>query len=202
MFTGIITDVGRVRALEERAGDLRLLIDVARLPRERLRLGDSISVQGVCLTVRACDADGFAADVSRETLACTTLGMVTPGAAVNLEAALLAGEPLGGHLVSGHVDGIAEVLELEPDARSLRVRLRAPAKLARYLAPKGSVALDGVSLTVNEVAGADFEVNLVPHTREATTLGSLRKGQKLNLEIDQVARYVERLLGERGRGAS
>lgn len=202
MFTGIITDVGRVRALEERAGDLRLLIDVARLPRERLRLGDSISVQGVCLTVRACDADGFAADVSRETLACTTLGMVTPGAAVNLEAALLAGEPLGGHLVSGHVDGIAEVLEFGSDARSLRVRLRAPAKLARYLAPKGSVALDGVSLTVNGVAGADFEVNLVPHTREVTTLGSLRKGQKLNLEIDQVARYVERLLGERGRGTS
>lgn len=202
MFTGIITDVGRVRALEARTGDLRLLIDVERLPRERLRLGDSIAVQGVCLTVTAHDAGGFAADVSRETLDRTTLGTLAPRAAVNLEAALLAGEPLGGHLVSGHVDGIAEVLELEPDARSLRVRIRVPAALARYLAPKGSVAIDGVSLTVNDVAGADFGVNLVPHTREVTTLGSLRKGQKLNLEIDQVARYVERLLGERGAGES
>lgn len=194
MFTGIVSEVGRIRRVEPRAGDLRLLVEVTALPPERMRPGDSICVSGVCLTVTAADARGFAADVSRETLACTTLAALAPGSEVNIEAALRAGDPLGGHLVSGHVDGIAEVVALAPDARSTRVRIRVPAALARYVAPKGSVAIDGVSLTVNEVDGEIFGINLIPHTQAVTTLGRLRAGQKVNLEVDQVARYVERLL--------
>jgi len=152
-------------------------------------------VNGVCLTATRVGADEFAADVSRETLAVTTLASLAPGARVNLEPALRAGESLGGHLVSGHVDGVAEVMSLAPDARSVRVTIRVPAPLARYVARKGSVAVDGVSLTVNRVEGDLFDVNLVPHTQEATILGEWMPGRRVNLEVDQVARYVERLTG-------
>jgi riboflavin synthase len=202
MFTGIIQSQGRVVATEERGGDLRLTLDVddlaARIDATRLALGESVSVSGVCLTVVEFDGRRFAADVSRETLALTTLGGLRAGDAVNLEAALRAGDPLGGHLVSGHADGVARVVGLHGDARSLRVELQVPDPLARYIAPKGSVALDGVSLTVNEVQGSRFGINLIPHTMELTTLGALVIGHRLNLEVDQLARYLERLLSVRG----
>ena len=196
MFTGIIQDIGSIRTLEARGGDLRLGIAVSSLDLGRQRLGDSIAVSGVCLTLIALEPPVFFADVSRETLGLTTLGDAVVGRRVNLEPALRAGEPLGGHLVSGHVDGIATVLERSGDARSQRFRLRAPAGLARYIARKGSVALDGVSLTVNAVAGAEFDINLVPHTLAVTTLGDLGVGDRVNIEIDTIARYAERLLGE------
>ena len=165
----------------------------ATIARERLNLGDSICVDGVCLTVAALGAASFHADVSGETLRVTTLGAKAAGARVNLEPALRAGDSLGGHWVSGHVDGIAEVLSTANDARSLRVEFAAPRPLARYIARKGSVTLDGVSLTVNEVDGVKFAVNLIPHTLEVTTLGALAAGARVNLEIDLLARYVERL---------
>ncbi len=199
MFTGIVQSIGKVAATETRGGDLRLTLDVAdllgRIDASRLALGESVSVSGVCLTVVQRDSARFIADVSRETLALTTLGDLQAGDVVNLEAALRAGDPLGGHLVSGHADGVAEVVGLHGDARSLRVEVQVPDALARYLAPKGSVALDGVSLTVNEVAGTHFGINLIPHTQELTTLGSLALGRRMNLEVDQLARYLERLLG-------
>ncbi len=195
MFTGIIQDVGRLQATRAKDGDLELVVAVARLPLGAAQVGDSIAVNGVCLTATRIGSGEFAADVSRETLAVTTLSSLTPGARVNLEPALRAGDALGGHLVSGHVDGIAEVLSLAPDARSVRVAIRVPAPLARYLARKGSVAVDGVSLTVNRVDGEVFEVNLVPHTLAVTTLGDWSPGRRVNLEVDQVARYVERLMG-------
>ena len=193
MFTGIIQDVGTVRAVTPRSGDVEFVVAVDRLPLATTRAGDSIAVDGVCLTVTRIGANEFAADVSRETLAVTTLGGLEAGTRVNLEPALRAGEPLGGHLVSGHVDGVAEVLSMEPDARSVRVAIRVPAALARYIARKGSVCVDGVSLTVNRVQGDTFDVNLVPHTQAVTTLGEWRAGRRVNLEVDQVARYVERL---------
>lgn len=195
MFTGIIQDVGRIHSVEARGGDVRLGIAVDHLDLGRQRTGDSIAVAGVCLTVIGVEGAVFHADVSRETLGLTTLGETVAGRRVNLEPALRAGDPLGGHLVSGHVDGIASVLSRSGDARSQRFRLRAPPELARYLARKGSVALDGVSLTVNAVAGAEFDINLVPHTLAVTTLGELQPGARVNIEIDTMARYVERLLG-------
>ena len=196
MFTGIIQATGTLARIEPLGGDLRLTFDVrelaSRIEARRLALGESIAVSGACLTVIAFDGQCFSADVSRETLRLTTLGRMTEGAEVNLEAALRAGDPLGGHLMSGHVDGLAEVVGLQADARSLRVEVEVPAELARYLAPKGSVGLDGVSLTVNSVDGRRFSVNLIPHTVAATALRSLALGQWLNLEVDQLARYVER----------
>ena len=197
MFTGIVQDVGRIRSLEPRGGDVRLVVGVDRLPLGRCALGDSIAVSGVCLTVTAFDAASFAVDVSRETLANTTLGLWQPGSRVNLEPALRAGDALGGHLVSGHVDGVGVIEALVEDARSLRVTVSVPSVLAKYIARKGSVAIEGVSLTVNDVAGTQFGVNLVPHTRAVTNLDELVPGRRVNIEIDQVARYVERLLGER-----
>ncbi len=198
MFTGIIQATGSIAASEPRGGDVRLSIDVsqlaARIDANRLGIGESIAVSGVCLTVVEFDGRCFVADVSRETLSLTTLGQLRAGDAVNLEAALRAGDPLGGHLMSGHVDGLCEVVGLEQDARSLRLRIEVPAPLARYIAPKGSVALDGVSLTVNEVDGRCFGVNLIPHTVEVTTFDSLALGRQLNLEVDQLARYVQRAL--------
>ncbi|HVH82712.1 MAG TPA: riboflavin synthase, partial [Steroidobacteraceae bacterium] len=158
------------------------------------RLGDSICVQGCCLTVTERAGPSFAADLSRETLSLTTLGELAVGAAVNLEPALRAGDALGGHLVSGHVDGIARVTSVESDARSRRLAIAVPRELARYIAPKGSVTVDGVSLTVNEVAGESFGVNIIPHTQTATTLGAARVGTPVNIEVDQVARYLARLL--------
>ena len=196
MFTGIIQATGVVAGLEPLGGDLRLTIDATDLARRvqpaRLAIGESIAVNGTCLTVVEFDGSRFAADVSRETLDVTTLSELPLGSRVNLEAALRAGDPLGGHLMSGHVDGVARVVALHPDARSLRVEFEVPAALSRYLAPKGSVALDGVSLTVNAVDANRFSVNLIPHTVAVTCFGQLRPEARLNLEVDQLARYVER----------
>lgn len=193
MFTGIVKDVGRVRALTPRAGDVELVIEASALDVASFDIGDSVSCAGVCLTVTARDTRSFSADVSRETLSLTTLGELAVGGRINLEPALRAGDALGGHLVSGHVDGLAEVLSITSDARSTRIVFRVPQALSRYVARKGSVALDGVSLTVNEVDGDTFGVNLIPHTQAVTTLGELAVGRRVNFEIDQVARYVERL---------
>jgi riboflavin synthase len=194
MFTGIIQSVGTLSALEARAGDQRLTIEAPEIDPARMQLGDSIAVAGVCLTVAERTPRGFIADVSRETLAVTTIGQWRVGARLNLEAALRASDALGGHLVLGHIDGRAELLERQVDARSQRLRFRAPDSLQRYLARKGAVALDGVSLTVNEVAATDFDVNLVPFTLAATTLVHLQPGAQVNLEVDLMARYAERLL--------
>src|SRR5690349_4139002 len=198
MFTGIVQEIGSLKSIETRAGsgaaeDRRIEVSYATIARDRLNLGDSICVDGVCLTVAAHGTSSFFADASGETLRVTTLGAKAAGARVNLEPALRAGDSLGGHWVSGHVDGIAEVLATSDDARSLRVEFSAPKALARYIARKGSVTLDGVSLTVNEVDGVKFSVNLIPHTLEVTTLGALAAGTRVNLEIDLLARYVERL---------
>lgn len=199
MFTGIIQAIGTIAGTEQRGGDLRLQVEAvqlaARVEAARLAVGESIAVSGVCLTVTAFDGRQFSADVSRETLALTTLGSLRVGDAVNLEAALRMGDPLGGHLLSGHVDGVAEVLELTPDARSLRLAVQVPAALAAFIAPKGSVALDGVSLTVNAASGRRVELNLIPHTVELTTFRELAVGSLLNLEVDLLARYVHRALG-------
>ena len=194
MFTGIIQDIGHLQAREVRDGDVRLTIAVDRFDLARTAVGDSICVQGVCLTVAVLASRSFGADVSLETLSLTTLGELEHLAAVNLEPALRAGDPLGGHLVSGHIDGIATVIDSRIEARSRRLTVEAPAALARYIARKGSVALDGVSLTVNEVERLRFGVNLIAHTLAVTTLSRLAPGARLNLEIDQLARYVERLM--------
>jgi riboflavin synthase len=194
MFTGIVLDVGRVVSRETRGGDDRLLIAFDRLDPSGINVGDSICVQGCCLTAVELRDRTFAADVSRETLSLTTLGDLVPGSAVNLEPSLKAGDALGGHLVSGHVDGVAEITAMSGDARSTRIEVTVPPALSRYIARKGSVAIDGVSLTVNEVQGATFGINLIPHTQAVTTLGALRVGTRVNVEVDQIARYVERLL--------
>ena len=193
MFTGIVQAVGTIEAVEPRGGDLRLRIDASGIDAARRQNGDSVAVAGVCLTVTEPTPRGFGADVSRETLEHTTIGSWRAGTRVNLEPALRAGDALGGHMVSGHVDARAELIGVSGDARSQRLRVRVPAGLERYVARKGSVTLDGVSLTVNEVDGREFGVNLVPHTLAATTLGALEPGAQLNLEIDLMARYVERL---------
>jgi riboflavin synthase len=194
MFTGIVQDTGTVMSLTAREGDVRLAIRVNHLDLARTAVGDSICVQGCCVTAVAVSAGSFEADLSRETLSLTTLGGFAVGAAVNLEPALRLGDALGGHLVSGHVDGVGTVVSLTTDARSTRMVIEAPAALARFIAQKGSVTVDGVSLTVNDVDKRRFGVNLIPHTRDVTTLGQLVPGAAVNLEIDQVARYVERLL--------
>jgi riboflavin synthase len=199
MFTGIVQDIGEIRARSPRDGDVRLTIGVKSLDLSRTAEGDSICVQGVCLTALAITPATFGADVSAETLSLTTLGTLAVGSPVNLEPALRAGDPLGGHLVSGHVDGLGEIVATREEARSLRVTIAAPQALARFLAQKGSITVEGVSLTVNEVEGAQFGVNLIPHTRGVTTLGRLKKGSRVNLEIDQVARYVDRLLAQRAQ---
>lgn len=196
MFTGLITDLGRVRSADAQAGGLRLAIDTA-YPVESLAIGASIACSGACLTVveagDGADARWFSVDVSAETVACTTLGGWRAGGAVNLERSLRLGDHLDGHLVSGHVDGVAEVADRRPDGDSIRYVFEAPADLSRFIAAKGSVALDGVSLTVNEVDGHRFGVNIIPHTAEKTTFGAMQPGDRVNLEVDQVARYVARL---------
>lgn len=197
MFTGIIQAIGTIAAVDPRGGDLRLRIDCGALDLGGVARSDSIAVSGVCLTAIELGARQFAADVSRETLACTTLGALRVGDAVNLEKALRVGDALGGHLVAGHVDGVGHVLDVRDDARSQRWRFTAPAELARYIASKGSICIDGVSLTVNEVDGASFGVNLIPHTVAMTTFGQRRPGAAVNLEVDLLARYVERMLGAR-----
>ena len=193
MFTGIITGVGRIAAREPRGGDLRLTVATGNLPFETPQLGESIAVNGVCLTVVAFDATSFQADVSTETLALTTLGRLADEAPVNLERALRASDRLGGHLVSGHVDGLGRVASITDDARAQRWRFEAPPALLRYIAKKGSICVDGVSLTVNAVDDAAFEVALVPHTVAHTAFAATRVGDPVNLEVDLVARYLERL---------
>ena len=194
MFTGIIQAVGRVARLEARGGDVRLAIDTAALDMADVQLGDSIAVSGVCLTVIAQQPSGFSADVSNETLALTTLGRLKAGDPVNLEKALRLADRLGGHLVSGHVDGLGKVVSITPDARSQRWTFEVAPTLARYIAGKGSICIDGTSLTVNEVNGMRFGVNLIPHTVEHTAFHARRAGDAVNIEVDVIARYVERLL--------
>lgn len=196
MFTGIIVATGRVAALAERGGDLELAIDAAALDPKRIAIGDSISVEGVCLTVTR-KADGcFFADVSRETLAKTTLGTLAQGSRVNLEPSLRAGDALGGHWVSGHVDAVGKLKTLVQDARSWRLEFELPAQLMRFVAPKGSICINGVSLTVNHVEGRRFDVNIIPHTRQVTTLGDLKIDDGVNIEIDVIARYLARLMSK------
>ncbi|MES2626471.1 MAG: riboflavin synthase [Pseudomonadota bacterium] len=201
MFTGIIEATGNIKSIRETGGDWRLTIGSTALDLSDVRLGDSISVNGVCLTAVNIGGNSFSADVSRETLACTTLQALREGSQVNLEKALTPQSRLGGHIVSGHVDGIGELLSRKPDARSERLDFRVPQELARYIAQKGSVCIDGISLTVNAVNGCDFGVNIIPHTAERTTLQGLRAGDKVNIEVDVISRYLERLLqaGEHGR---
>jgi riboflavin synthase len=194
MFTGIIEAVGEVAGLEPRGGDLRLRVRTGKLDLADVALGDSIAVNGVCLTAVELPGDGFAADVSRETLSLTSLGQLRAGSPVNLEKALTLATRLGGHLVSGHVDGLGTVVERRDDARSVRFGMEAPAELARYIAHKGSITVDGTSLTVNAVDGCRFELNIVPHTLQETIMGGYSPGRRVNLEVDLVARYLERLL--------
>jgi len=196
VFTGLIQGVGRLAGREPRGGDARLRIDFGGLPAGDVALGESIAVNGVCLTVVGFDEAGFEADASNETLGLTTLGLLPVDAPLNLERALRADERLGGHLVSGHVDGVGKVLAIEPDARAQRWRFEAPASLLRYVAVKGSICVDGTSLTVNGVDGNGFEVALVPHTVAHTAFASTRTGDPVNLEVDMIARYVERLLSQ------
>ena len=201
MFTGLVQGVGHLAARTARGGDARLRIAIGTLPLADAQLGESIAVNGVCLTVVAFDGTAFEADASNETLALTTLGALPIDAPLNLERALRASDRLGGHLVSGHVDGVGKVLAIEPDARAQRWRFAAPQSLLRYIAKKGSICVDGTSLTVNEVDEHGFEVALVPHTVAHTAFQATRAGDPVNIEVDQVARYVERLLSERSNEA-
>lgn len=194
MFTGIIEAVGEISALEPSNGDLRLRVKTADLDLADVQLGDSIATNGACLTVVALPGDGFWADASRETLAMTTIAAWQTGQAVNLEKALTPQTRLGGHMVSGHVDGIGEVLWRKSEARFEILRVRAPGELAKYIARKGSITVDGTSLTVNAVDGAEFELTIIPHTSAHTVIGGYRAGTRVNLEVDLVARYLERLL--------
>ena len=191
MFTGIIGAVGRVATVQPSAEGVRLRIEAGGLPLEDVAVGDSIAVNGVCLTAVMLHSGAFEVDVSRETLNCTT-GFAA-GARVNLEKALRLSDRLGGHIVSGHVDGVGEVIRFEPAGDNRLLSVSVPLVIAKYIAPKGSVAVHGVSLTVNEARAAEFSVNLIPHTLGATTLGGLRVGDRVNLEADQIARYLERL---------
>ena len=194
MFTGIIQAVGSVAELQTSTGDARLRIITGKLPMDDVALGDSISTNGVCLTVVELPGDGFWADVSNETLALTTLGKLVPGSRVNLEKSLTPESRLGGHIVSGHVDGLGEIVSLAQDARSWRIVVRAPEELARYIAHKGSICIDGTSLTVNSVNGAEFDLNIIPQTMAETVFGEYKPGSPVNLEVDVIARYLERLL--------
>ena len=194
MFTGIIESIGKIAKMEKRGGDVRLHIATGRLDLSDVALGDSIAVNGVCLTAVVLPGDGFVADVSNETLSLTSLGQLNTGSPVNLEKALTMSTRLGGHLVSGHVDGLGEVVAKSEDARSIRFTVKAPDELAKYIAHKGSITVDGTSLTVNAVKGAEFELNIVPHTAQETIMSEYEVGRKVNLEVDLVARYLERLL--------
>ena len=198
MFTGIILTTGRITAMNDKGGDLELAVDAAGLDFERIAIGDSICVQGVCLTATRKQGTSFFADVSRETLTKTTLGKLGVGSKVNLEPSLRAGDPLGGHLVSGHVDAVGALRGMQQDARSWRLDFELPASLMRFVAAKGSICINGVSLTVNKVEGRRFDVNIIPHTHEVTTLGEIRTGDSVNIEIDVVARYLERLMTKTG----
>ena len=193
MFTGIIADIGTIVEKQDRDGGLRLRIATHALGMEDVQLGDSIAVNGVCLTAVKIEGNSFTVDVSRATLSCT-VGLEQQGALVNLEKALRLADRLGGHLVSGHVDGVGEVLEFINLGESWKLSVRAPKALAKYIAAKGSITINGVSLTVNQVEGAVFHVNLIPHTLQQTTLKGLHIDSRVNLEIDLIARYVERMM--------
>ena len=197
MFTGIVQGVGRVRSVEQHGGDVTMWIETGAVTLGDVAIGGSIAVNGCCLTAVQLAGDAFKADLSRETLSHTTAGNWGTGTPVNLEKALTAGQALGGHYVTGHVDGVGEVVGRHEDARSVRVEFEVPPDLARYIARKGSVCVDGVSLTVNGVAGRRFDVNLVPHTLEQTILGDYHPGTRVNLEVDIIARYLERLVAAR-----
>lgn len=194
MFTGIVEAIGSVAAIESKGGDIRMRIDTADLDLADVQPGDSIAVSGVCLTAVEIGDRNFVADVSGETLAKTMLGQLKVGAKVNLEKALTPTTRLGGHLVSGHVDGVGEVILREHEARSIRFRIRAPETLSRYIAQKGSICVDGISLTVNGIKNNTFDLNIVPHTLEKTTMNGFKPGRKVNLEVDVIARYLERML--------
>lgn len=194
MFTGIIQAIGTLRDIQPKGGDLRLTLATGKLDMSDVALGDSIAVNGVCLTAVLFDQHSFSADVSRETLSLTSLGNLARGSKVNLEKALTLQTRLGGHLVSGHVDGLGEVVNRHDDARSVRFSIRAPDHLAKYIAMKGSICVDGTSLTVNKVDGSTFELNIVPHTLQETIMADYRSGTRVNLEVDVIARYLERLL--------
>jgi riboflavin synthase len=194
MFTGIINAIGLISAIEHKGGDCRLTINTGKLSLSDTQLGDSIAVNGVCLTAVELGKQHFCADVSNETLSRSTLKHAVVGTPVNLELALTPTTRLGGHIVSGHVDGIGGLVELKPDARSWRLSFKVPDELAKYIAEKGSICIDGISLTVNAVNGAVFSVNIVPHTLKETTLAQVKVGDKVNLEVDLLARYLERLL--------
>jgi riboflavin synthase len=194
MFTGIISAIGNIAAIEHKGGDCRLTINTGKLPLSDTQLGDSIAVNGVCLTAVELGKQHFCADVSNETLSRSTLKSAAVGTPVNLELALTPTTRMGGHIVSGHVDGIGELVELKPDARSWRLIFKAPDDLAKYIAEKGSITINGISLTVNTVNSALFSVNIVPHTLKETTLADIKVGNHVNLEVDLLARYMERLL--------
>lgn len=200
MFTGIVKAIGVVEALRPRDGDLRIAVGSSGLAWPEHRVGESIAVNGACLTAAEVRDGGFEADVSRETMRVTTLGSLREGSRVNLEPALRLDERLGGHLVSGHVDCVGTVVERRDEGRSTRITIELPGEYGRYVAAKGSICVDGVSLTVNEVAGSRFGVNIVPHTAEQTVSGEWRAGSKVNIEVDLVARYLERLLDAGGEG--
>ena len=194
MFTGIIEAVGRIKKIESVGGDMRLHVDPGNLDMSDVQAGDSIAVNGVCLTAIEFDEKHFAADVSNETIKLTSLKDLAVGSEVNLEKALLPTTRLGGHLVSGHVDGLGEVLSVKEEARSIQLTIRAPKELKRYIAMKGSICIDGTSLTVNKITDTDFEINIVPHTQQQTIIKHYKPGARVNLEVDLIARYLERLL--------
>jgi riboflavin synthase len=202
MFTGIIKAKGTIKAMDKRGGDVRLSVRSDGLPWSDYEVGESIAVNGVCLTAVALHEDGFDTDVSVETLDVTALGGLSTGSAVNLEPAISLGERLGGHLVSGHVDCTGQVVSREADARSIRLSIEIPKEYARYVAKKGSVCVDGVSLTVNEVSDNTFDLNIIPHTSEVTIIDDYAAGTVVNVEVDLLARYLERLLDKDGDGIS
>ena len=202
MFTGIIQAQGTIAAIKKTGGDVRLSVQSNGLPFSDYAVGESIAVNGVCLTATALRSDGFDTDVSTETLAVTSLGDLSAGASVNLEPSLSFGDRLGGHLVSGHVDCLGTITDIKKDARSIRLTIEIAAEFARYVARKGSVCVDGVSLTINDVSANTFNLNIIPHTAETTTIGEYMVGRAVNIEVDMLARYVERLLAKDQDGLS
>ena len=204
MFTGIVESIGKVESLARIQDEWRLTLAVGDLDLSDVKLGDSIAVSGCCLTVVEFSNTGFSADVSNETLRCTTLGEFKPGTRVNLEKAMMASDRFGGHIVSGHVDGVGELISTANEGKSIKLVFAAPENLTKYIAAKGSICIDGTSLTVNEVEGKQFAINIIPHTQEETVSGAYQPGQKVNLEVDLIARYLEKLFsgsdGKHGDG--
>lgn len=194
LFTGIIEDIGKVKQLQNSGGDVRLEVSVGNMSLSDVKLGDSIAVNGVCLTVTDLTAKTFWADVSKESLSKTSMAAAKAGFSVNLEKALMPNSRMGGHIVSGHVDGLGEIVSREADARSVKFKIKAPSEIAKYIAAKGSITIDGISLTVNEVEGDVFALNIIPQTLKETTLNNANIGRQVNLEVDIIARYLERLL--------